>query len=545
MNDNEKSRKELEELRALDELKGAIDKLAPDKEQRDRMWDHIESKLDTASGSGDLQRKQQNVESKIDLASGFDVTQTKKQHVHRKRFTIKQLAAIAAVLVLAVTGITMRHGAIGAIDGIGVTDIPAASGYVYAAENRVTNMTPHEILVFTGDPASNYGENEVYAPAIYYLDSSRLIFGNGYGLIIYDRTNNKVEGLIDLQAICSAYYNCDTVKTHITVNNNKLVIYNTKGDYTNYGMSDEESGRDTTEAAWGYYHIYDLNVIPGKTEFIECSESGKFDTTDCDMYREGKKFEEGHYLDAWDNVAYLQTPEVDDAIGAGGGSYSEKAYVYTDSDGAQKRCVLLCMSSTDNAYALVEENAETSKTSSVELETMITDDIRNKVKALCSLPAYEYTGDDPVMKVICEDMAHNDEDIEGEVLIPEPNIYGKVEEGDELLVFGDFFRDSYVKRGNTLVCVSGGSYPGCYHLKRSESGDGSYVVSSIEMAEDGEGYIDSIKEFTKGHPVIRSRFMASAGFDEAVRKECIKAYVDASGAGIGYYKDYGWDPIKL
>ena len=131
------------------------------------------------------------------------------------------------------------------------------------------------------------------------------------------------------------------------------------------------------------------------------------------------------------------------------------------------------------------------------------------------------------------------------MLVPEPNIYGKAEEGDELLVFGDFFRDTYVKRGNTLVCVSGGSYPGCYHLKRSKSGDGSYVVSSVDIAEDGEGYIDSIKKLTKGHPVIRSRFMKASGFDEAVRKEYIKMYVESGGAGIEYYKDYGWDPIRL
>ena len=53
-----------------------------------------------------------------------------------------------------------------------------------------------------------------------------------------------------------------------------------------------------------------------------------------------------------------------------------------------------------------------------------------------------------------------------------------------------------------------------------------------------------INRLTKGHPVIRSRFMASAGVDEANRKECIKAYVESSDAGIEYYKDYGWDPIK-
>jgi hypothetical protein len=337
------------------------------------------------------------------------------------------------------------------------------------------------------------------------------------------------------------------VKTHITVNGNDLVIYNTKGDYSNYGMPDDKSGRDTKETAWGYYHIYDLNALPGEAAFADCKESGEFDTTNCDMYKAGRKYEDEHYLDAWDNVRYLQTSEVADAIGGDVGSYSEKACVYTDSEGAEQRCVLLCLSREDDAYTLVEESIKTGKAVKNKLETKITSGIRKEVSELCALPAYKYTGDDPVMKAICEDIADRDRENneEGEVRIPEPNIYGKVEEGDELLVFGDFFSDSYVKRGNTLVCVSGGSYPGCYHLRKSGSGDGSYVVTGTDMAEDGDGYIDSINRLTKGHPVIRSRFMASAGVDEAVRKECIKAYAEASGAGIKYYKDYGWDPIKL
>ena len=239
-----------------------IDNMAPDKEQRDRMWDHIESKIDAQSDSKSVSES---------VSNG---TQTEQKHVRHRMITLRQLTAIAAIFVLAVTGITMHYGRT-----IGGTDVPMASGYVYAAENRVTGMTPQEILVFTGGPASNNNENEVYAPQIYYLDNSRLVFGNGYGLIIYDRTEDKVEGLIDLQAICSAYYNCDTVKTHITVKDNKIVVYNTKGDYTDYGMPDEESGRDTTETAWGFYHIYDLSDLPGKAEFIKCSESGEFNTS--------------------------------------------------------------------------------------------------------------------------------------------------------------------------------------------------------------------------------------------------------------------------
>ena len=521
MNDDEKMRAELKET---------IDDMAPDQKQRDRIWDCIEEKMDVEADQADLS---------TNTSTGTSADTNTKKYTKRRSVMWKRLTAIAAAFALVATGITVHNGAIDS------TDIPQAAGYVYAAEARVTDMTPKEILVFTGDPASNNRENEVYAPAIYYLDESMLVFGNGYGLVIYDRVNNKVEGLIDLQAICSSYYNCDTVKTHITVKDGKLTVYNTKGDYTDYGMPDEESGRDTTETAWGYYHIYDLSDLPGSTEFIECSESGEFETTDCDMYRDGKAFEEEHYIDAWDNVAYLQTPEIDDAVGSNGGSYSENAYVYTDSEGKEQRCVLLYMSDKDDAYTLVEENVKTRKAAEGKLQTGITSSIRKEVRDLCSLPEYEYAGDDPVMKAICEDISESEEAGEGEVLIPEPNIYGKAEKGDELLVFGDFFRDSYVKRGNTLVCVSGGSYPGCYHLKRSESGDGSYVVSSIDIAEDGDGYTESINRFTEGYPEIRSRFMASAGFDEAVRKDCIKAYAKESGAGIEYYKDYGWDPIKL
>ena len=515
MNDDEKIRAELKET---------IDEMAPDQNQRDRIWNHIEEKMNEETDRADL---------------NTNTSTNTKKYTKRKSVMWKRITAIAAAFILLATGITVRNRTIDSID------VPQASGYVYAAEARVTGITPEEIMVFTGDPASNNGENEVYAPAIYYLDSNRLIFGNGYGLVIYDRVNNKVEGLIDLQAICSTYYNCDTVKTHITVNENDLVIYNTKGDYSNYGMPDDESGRDTRETAWGYYHIYDLNALPGEAAFADCKESGEFDTTNCDMYKAGRKYEDKHYLDAWDNVRYLQTSEVADAIGGDVGSYSEKACVYTDSEGAEQRCVLLCLSREDDAYTLVEENIKTGKAVKNKLETKITSGIRKEVSELCSLPAYKYTGDDPVMKAICEDMADGEEVEEGEVRIPEPNIYGKVEEGDELLVFGDFFSDSYVKRGNTLVCVSGGSYPGCYRLQKSGSGDGSYVVTGTDMAEDGDGYIDSINRLTKGHPVIRSRFMASAGVDEAVRKECIKAYADASGAEIEYYKDYGWDPIKL
>ena len=55
-----------------------------------------------------------------------------------------------------------------------------------------------------------------------------LIFGNGTGLVIYDLADSRVDGLVDMQAICSGYYNTDTIRTHVLVQDDKLIVYNTK-----------------------------------------------------------------------------------------------------------------------------------------------------------------------------------------------------------------------------------------------------------------------------------------------------------------------------
>ena len=154
MNDDEKIRAELKET---------IDEMAPDQNQRDRIWNHIEEKMNEETDRADL---------------NTNTSTNTKKYTKRKSVMWKRITAIAAAFILLATGITVRNKTIDSID------VPQASGYVYAAEARVTDMTPEEILVFAGDPVSNNGESEVYAPAIYYLDESMLVFGNGYGLVI-------------------------------------------------------------------------------------------------------------------------------------------------------------------------------------------------------------------------------------------------------------------------------------------------------------------------------------------------------------------------
>ena len=111
MNDDEKIRAELKE---------AIDDMAPDQNQRDRIWNHIEEKMNEETDRADLN------------------TNTKK-YTKRKSVMWKRITAIAAAFILLATGITVRNKTIDSID------VPQASGYVYAAEARVTDMTPEEI----------------------------------------------------------------------------------------------------------------------------------------------------------------------------------------------------------------------------------------------------------------------------------------------------------------------------------------------------------------------------------------------------------------
>ncbi|MEE1170609.1 MAG: hypothetical protein UHP11_07890, partial [Anaerovoracaceae bacterium] len=84
--------------------------------------------------------------------------------------------------------------------------------------------------------------------------------------------------------------------------------------------------------------------------------------------------------------------------------------------------------------------------------------------------------------------------------------------------------------------------PGCFHLVKD--GD-TYKIASIDAAEDGERYEESIKKMTEGFPGLYEMYFAGDSIDEKVRKEAINDYVLSNGLGIDYYKDYGWDPVPL
>ena len=505
----------------------ALDSLIPDSTQKKEMWERIEACADVYDMGSDNARTEVRAKSS---------DKDKK----RSEFNLARIVAVAAAFILAfgcATWFSSQN-----------EELPNLTGYVYAAESRATDMTADEVLVFTGDPAEN-SDLDVYAPAVYYLDDSRLIFGNGTGLIIYNTAEKHVDGIVDMQAICSGYYNTDSIKTHVLVQDDKLIIYNTKsegGDLTEYAGDDYEN----TSAAlkpWGFYHIFDLTQVKHDATLMDCIESGDDKDKIQSFVEAGSVYEHEHLMDAFDNMPYIQSDEMDDIVGYSLGSYSEYAFVSGTDEGSLTKNVLVCRDKANHTYELcTDTDRKGSEPVFTPLNLGITDAMRTEVSELNKLPEYKYNGDDPAAGAICEYLSQEyaqENYITGKcVAIPAPTIYRQEQVGGELLVFGCFWTDTYCKNGNTLISVSGGAMPGCFHLVKD--GD-AYKISSVEYAEDGESFEESIRKMTEGFPGLYEMYFGNDSIDEKVRKEAITDYVVSNGLGIDYYKDYGWDPVAL
>ena len=168
------------------------------------------------------------------------------------------------------------------------------------------------------------------------------------------------------------------------------------------------------------------------------------------------------------------------------------------------------------------------------------------------LPAYAYSGDDPIEGAIADYLAGNERAKEyltepGYVTIPCPIIH-KTDMIDDThaKVYGSFWILNYVRRGETLFNISGGEYPAVIML---ENADGRWQVTAMEEAGDGEDYVEDIERFADGDKELADQYFAGADLgaeaNQAIRGQFIKAYVEANGLNITAYQDYGWDPVEL
>ena len=162
-----------------------------------------------------------------------------------------------------------------------------------------------------------------------------------------------------------------------------------------------------------------------------------------------------------------------------------------------------------------------------------------------ALPTYEYPGPELFYSVMYDYIAdefgaHYDK---ADVGIPCPIIVAEDEsDKDDIKVWGDFWYFNYTLNGDTLECVSGGSYPGCMHFKYTDEG---YEVTEFEAVEDGSNFKPSAKKIFGNNYDKFIEINSDEKLREDTRAQIIANYVFANNLDIKSYKDYGWDPVEL
>ena len=166
------------------------------------------------------------------------------------------------------------------------------------------------------------------------------------------------------------------------------------------------------------------------------------------------------------------------------------------------------------------------------------------------LPAYAYTGTDPVEGAVADMLANSEEaqnykTEQGYVTIPCPVIH-KIETVDDThaKVYGSFWILNYVKRGECLNCISGGEYAGIITLEKEGEG---WKAAGMETVGDGEDYAEDIRKFAGGDKELEDKYFAAADLklSEEIRTRFIRDYAEANSLPVTCYQDYGWDPVML
>lgn len=131
----------------------------------------------------------------------------------------------------------------------------------------------------------------------------------------------------------------------------------------------------------------------------------------------------------------------------------------------------------------------------------------------------------------------------GEHCIPYCLIAGTEEDNPEdIRIWGDFWVENYNQAGDTLKFVSGGSHPGCMHVKKTDDG---FEVFQFDAVADGSDFTLTAKAIFGD---LYDTFMALSSNDDAkktARAESILEYAEANGLDISCYQDFGWPAVRI
>ncbi len=369
-------------------------------------------------------------------------------------------------------------------------------------------------------------EMKIYAPVLISCNENHIIFANSRGLAIYNRKEQRVTSTIDLQKINCNFFETDTMSTKFIVDIDKLIIFNTKDEKVN-----------------GDCYIYDLKNILSFEKII-CLEPSESIKAENDLLLQWEDKMNKNYtktfeqIDPYSMIAWESSKE--------NIKYSEKSFIWTSQDNITYSSCLIMQNDVLHLYSI---NQATKNPTTERLKIDISKEALNQNKNENRLPQYVYSGDDMIIKSICDYIIINEKgkyaDTENDMsLIPTPVIYDIVYENDIIKVFGIFYSDVYYKNGDTLENACGEARHGCFNLKKENE---TYTIISVEEAIDGSLYISSLKDICKNHPNIYEKFLNTDPNEQYTknRKVLLEQYITENNLDIKYYHDFGWDPVKL
>lgn len=110
-------------------------------------------------------------------------------------------------------------------------------------------------------------------------------------------------------------------------------------------------------------------------------------------------------------------------------------------------------------------------------------------------------------------------------------------------MYGDFWVYNYDLDGDTLLCTSGGSFPGLIHLKYDP--EKGFIVTGMDVVADGSDFDASAKEIFGDKYDAFINLMSDREAMEKTRAQIIANYVADNDLSITKYQDYGWNPVTL
>ena len=449
----------------------------------------------------------------------------------------RPLKAGAAAAVIVVCAVLSCVGIDAATGGKAVNALREFCGFQSDADEIVANTEQIRIKGV-----------EVYAPEIFALDERKLVFGSQGGILIYDRQKERLSAMIDVQEIGCVYFNSDKKKTHVLKKDDAVYIFNT----------------DAGEV-FGNYYCFALNQENGG--LLAVSESGDDKNILKKLYQEWKENEK-QYTDTFEefqNEDFIQNDGKDDTM------YSERSYQWKSKDGkGYVSCLLVDKNSRYVLYTaeltplssevpvqkevlnLRQTTDGETKANVNDADASLEDDEMNADENVRQdqLPEFQYTGEDPIEKAIYAYLKKDDSywmPEEGGVQIPMLYILARKRHGEEMRIFAFYMINGYVRTGQMLENVSGGSQVACFHLEKSGT---EYLVTKINRVKEGGEYEPSLKRMTSEYSGLYGKLKKRLDeFSDEKEQQWICShiadYVKKNNLDIKYYKEYGWDPVLI